>query len=950
MNSYKLFIISSLFFISSVFSQIITFEKTFTQFNTGFFSAKEADNDGYYLNGIGFYAKTDLLGNIEWYKETNPTLKNEKYFNDFCVNENGIVALENSDVDGISIPVIVAISKDGNEIKFHNFNTSGLDEIACSIVDAPNGYYALTHQNSDTLNVYELNGSFKVIRVVKFPLTYFSISVKIGLTKTESGDYIIWGDRGIIKTDSELNEIWTYQASQRLFDLKEKNGQVYFGAGTSLYILDANANLINNFAVGRNCKAILPLDDKIVIAGYTNIKSYDTTGQLIDENSHRGLSKLMSLISTADSGILLAGSLENQFNKGIMVKTDSGLGFNSLDLLFEDIGLEHNYPNHGKIFPSFYVYNLTWYSNLEGNLDLYFSSDNGSNWELFAENVDAGKGEAKWPIPNLITTVGKIKIVSSTNPDIVDISEPLIIQPYQSYDYIAANEVKMWIGNNGDGSHDPRTGGNGFYWPGGDDAVYSSIFEDGLVWGGKINGQIYFNGNTHRQGLKPGYIKADGTPSSPKAISSKIFKLKKGWEQLPAGQERDRYEYDYNNWPMELNAPFEDVNEDGVYTAGVDKPKYMGDETLFYVANDLDVATTNFTYGSFPIGLEFRTITWAHNLGRPLSDAVFKKYTIHNKSENEITDMYLGYWTDDDLGDAGDDYVGCDTLLNLGFAYNADEDDFQYRPPAAVGHMFVQTPIIAGTSTDSAYYNGSWIKGYKNLPIAGFSNYLNGDPFYHDAAIGRPEGAIEFYNNLLGMNYQGSPYIDPTTNEPTKFTVPGDPVTQQGWYMGLNGWPTGQGGGIGGDMRYVISTGPFNLAPGEKQEITICIFMSQGTSRLNSVTKLKEAAVQLQEFYYGDNTVSVKEPENKLSYNLSQNYPNPFNPETKINYTIPRSGNVKIEVFNMLGQKVKTLVNTNQNAGYYEITFSGKGLASGMYFYRINAGEFIQTKKMLLIK
>ena len=70
------------------------------------------------------------------------------------------------------------------------------------------------------------------------------------------------------------------------------------------------------------------------------------------------------------------------------------------------------------------------------------------------------------------------------------------------HNYIAINEIKMWVANNGDGSHDPYTDGNGFYWPGGEEAEKAAIFEDGLLWGGVVNGEIRVNGNTHRQGLQ----------------------------------------------------------------------------------------------------------------------------------------------------------------------------------------------------------------------------------------------------------------------------------------------------------------------------------------------------------------------------------------------------------------------------------------------------------------
>jgi hypothetical protein len=109
------------------------------------------------------------------------------------------------------------------------------------------------------------------------------------------------------------------------------------------------------------------------------------------------------------------------------------------------------------------------------------------------------------------------------------------------------------------------------------------------------------------------------------------------------------------------------------------------------------------------------------------------------------------------------------------------------------------------------------------------------------------------------------------------------------------------------------------------------------------------------------NITEAREGENyPMEYSLSQNYPNPFNPVTIIKYSIPKLSFVTLKVFNVLGREVATLVDEEKPAGNYEVEFFAKGgptsngdaynLTSGIYFYTIKAGEFIQTKKMVLLR
>ncbi|MFN3345366.1 MAG: T9SS type A sorting domain-containing protein, partial [Chloroherpetonaceae bacterium] len=86
------------------------------------------------------------------------------------------------------------------------------------------------------------------------------------------------------------------------------------------------------------------------------------------------------------------------------------------------------------------------------------------------------------------------------------------------------------------------------------------------------------------------------------------------------------------------------------------------------------------------------------------------------------------------------------------------------------------------------------------------------------------------------------------------------------------------------------------------------------------------------------------------TFALEQNYPNPFNPTTVIAYQLPVASEVKLEVYDVLGRKVMSLVNGRQEAGAYRYTLNAATLSSGVYFYRLQAGNFVSTKKMMLVK
>jgi len=408
------------------------------------------------------------------------------------------------------------------------------------------------------------------------------------------------------------------------------------------------------------------------------------------------------------------------------------------------------------------------------------------------------------------------------------------------YDFISINNILMWVSNNGDGSHDPITHGNGFFWPKdslseypGSHRIKSAIYEDGLVWGGIVDGDIRANGNTHRQGIQAGKILDNGRADDPSLEKYRVYKIRKDWQSLPDGEEKDRYQTDYNEWPVEDGAPWIDVDNDGIFTKGVDQPKHEGDETLWFVSNDLDGARTAFTYGKPPIGLEIQTTVYGFN--KPdLDDVVFKKYKIINKGQYYIDSLFFGQWAHPVLGDASNNYAGCDTTLDLLYCWKGYNDDLVYgTSPPAVGYLILQGPYSSSIN-DSAWFNSRWNSNSKNHDLHAFFLFINSS-IYAVPSQGVAEGSMEMYNYLRGLLWNGGREINPHTDQATRYMVSGDPVAQTGWYEGPDGW----GYSIPGRRRFVGSMGSVTMAPGDTQEIVIAIPIAQGIDNINSIHKLR---------------------------------------------------------------------------------------------------------------
>lgn len=330
--------------------------------------------------------------------------------------------------------------------------------------------------------------------------------------------------------------------------------------------------------------------------------------------------------------------------------------------------------------------------------------------------------------------------------------------------------------------------------------------------------------------------------------------------------------------------------------------------------------------------------------------------------------MYINQWVDQELGYPNDDLLGCDTFLNMGYAYNARDFDNIYNEflsaPPAVGTIFLQgTAHWTGNPLDSAVVNFKWRRGYKYFhekPLTVFIAFKIGDEW------GDPDynyqGGLEFYNYLRGYKPDGrtsSNAFGPEFHGYGTYMNSGDPVTGTGWIDGMTDPP--------GQRHMYMVNGPINLNLGDTAEIVLATVGGLGTDHLNSITDLRYRAREAAYLYeifirqMTDGNLSVELPERdfKNDYILYQNYPNPFNSSTIIKYRLPEPAYVKLAVYDMLGSTVRVLVNENKGAGTYKEEFNPSGLASGIYICRISFDNtssklvkngLTKTNKLLHIK
>jgi hypothetical protein len=349
-----------------------------------------------------------------------------------------------------------------------------------------------------------------------------------------------------------------------------------------------------------------------------------------------------------------------------------------------------------------------------------------------------------------------------------------------------------------------------FEWPKGTNKFID--YAAGVWIIGKVGSEFRTANAEYSVETAPGVILPNGQPDDPTLPKYKFYKISKADISNPGD--------DYLNWPVDQGAP---VDENG-------QPALIGDQMLWYVYNDADPAPHANLFGTQPMGVEVQITIWGYNRVDAFGDMFFVKAKIINKSSNSYDSTFIGLWDDPDNGDAASDYVGCDTTLSLGYDWNSDNNDATYGAGGpAIGRDYFQGPIVPSPG-DTALVSGRKVPDYKNLPMYAFAFYWNGATYPHRD----PETAQEVFNYMTGRLQDGSPFINPETNQPTRFVFPGDPETGTGW---TEISPTTE---APGDRRFLMSCGPFTFAPGDTQEVVFGVLIAAGSDNRNSVTVLKQ--------------------------------------------------------------------------------------------------------------
>lgn len=355
-------------------------------------------------------------------------------------------------------------------------------------------------------------------------------------------------------------------------------------------------------------------------------------------------------------------------------------------------------------------------------------------------------------------------------------------------------------------------------------------------------------------------------------------------------------------WPEALNL---DSSWNGHWYGYLGKDNFSPSFEAFFVMDDaIDKEWTKSPYNFYPLindsnraGLGLRVETRILQFDHPFTeDIVFVNYDIINISDFNYSKTCLGIYLDPAIGgiyDCGDDNVSLteDTCL----VYFYDSDGISPDPPPTwstgyLGYSFLESPL-----SDSLPNQFNSISAYQLSSPLGLKD---------DEIIWQKMSSNQIDTSIQNVN-----------------------------------------------LMAVVGVGPFNFPKWQTERFVVGIILGEDLEDL-IFNKIVAKTVYDSNYVIPDSISAIGGSGNTLleDFSLSQNYPNPFKPNTKINFSVANLSRVSLKVYDILGREIITLVNEVKPAGQYEVNLNANDLASGVYFYQIKAGDFIQSKKMILIK
>ena len=382
----------------------------------------------------------------------------------------------------------------------------------------------------------------------------------------------------------------------------------------------------------------------------------------------------------------------------------------------------------------------------------------------------------------------------------------------------------------------------------------NAIFASGIWLAGQVGGQLRASASRYGEWeLWAGPLDDTGNPPVDCVVFDRVYKVSR--DNVADYEATGSAIPDLADWPTGLGAPTVDADGNEVNLldqplasrvgrvidlgAG-ERPAILGDMSVWMVMNDR--GNIHNSTDAPPIGIEVHLHAFAFNTAGALGDATFYKYNIFYKGDVPLTETYMGIFSDPDLGDFDDDWIGSDTLLGVGFVYNSDNEDGGGEgygtPPPAAGYDFLQGPIVPSVG-DTAFVSGVAVPDFKNLGMTSFIFYNNGGGVTEDPTTGP-----HYYGYMKAEWKDGQKFTfggngRDFSEDPTNFVFPGDPSTNQFWSernsdnLGTSIEP--------GDRRFVLSTGPFTINPGDEQEIIFGLIFEKGDDNFDSVRALREA-------------------------------------------------------------------------------------------------------------